>query len=283
VPLSKLESQHAKLKRSASVAPLGGTVVVVRFLGSGNAFCPKGRLHSLVLIDEKILVDAPPTIIPQLKRANLSPADINTLLITHWHGDHIFGFPFFILERKYISDREGQNMLNVHLHEGGTSILTKLSELAFPNSLTDVLSERIIFHEEMSGEVAGCPEWHYERFPVEHVPETDPHGYQFHHTSGLTLLHSGDSGPCQEIEERAGDADIVIIELGIPDGVPTETHYKPSTLSELANDNPHTIFLATHLFTTDDETIPDFPINVIQVRDGDAFTLEKGGLVTKIN
>ncbi|HJM86933.1 MAG TPA: MBL fold metallo-hydrolase, partial [Candidatus Thalassarchaeaceae archaeon] len=93
-------------------------MVVVKFLGSGNAFCPDGRMHSLVLIDEKILVDAPPTIIPQLKRANLSPADINTLFITHWHGDHIFGFPFFILERKYISDREGKNMLNVHLHQG---------------------------------------------------------------------------------------------------------------------------------------------------------------------
>ncbi|MDP6099761.1 MAG: MBL fold metallo-hydrolase, partial [Candidatus Thalassarchaeaceae archaeon] len=193
-------------------------MVVVRFLGSGNAFCPNGRLHSLVLIDERILVDAPPTIIPQLKRANLSPADINTLLITHWHGDHIFGFPFFILERKYISDREGKNMLNVHLHEGGASRLVDLSELAYPNTLTDVLDERITFHEEISGDVAGCPEWHYERFAVEHEPETDPHGYQLDHASGLTIIHSGDSGPCQEIEERSGNADVVIIELGVPDG-----------------------------------------------------------------
>jgi ribonuclease BN (tRNA processing enzyme) len=258
-------------------------MVVVRFLGSGNAFCPNGRLHSLVLIDERILVDAPPTIIPQLKRANLSPADINTLLITHWHGDHIFGFPFFILERKYISDREGKNMLNVHLHEGGASRLVDLSELAYPNTLTDVLDERITFHEEISGDVAGCPEWHYERFAVEHEPETDPHGYQLDHASGLTIIHSGDSGPCQEIEERSGNADVVIIELGVPDGVPTEMHYKPSTLTELANNNPHTIFLATHLFTNGDETISHFPDNVIQVRDGEVFTIEKDGLVTKIN
>ncbi len=258
-------------------------MVVVKFLGSGNAFCPDGRMHSLVLIDEKILVDAPPTIIPQLKRANLSPADINTLFITHWHGDHIFGFPFFILERKYISDREGKNMLNVHLHQGGSSRLEKLSELAFPNTLRDFLSNRITFHEEPSGEVSGCPQWRYERFSVEHVPETEPHGYQFFHSSGLSLLHSGDSGPCQEIEKRAGEVDVVIIEVGVPDGVPTEMHYKPSSITELANSNPDTIFLASHLFTSDDEKISHLPNNVIQVCDGDAFIIEKGGLVTKID
>ena len=87
-------------------------MVEVRFLGSGNAFCPDGRMHSLVLLDEKILIDTPPTILPQLGQAGLSPSDINTILFTHWHGDHIFGFPFFILERKYISDRDGNNTLD---------------------------------------------------------------------------------------------------------------------------------------------------------------------------
>ena len=28
-------------------------MVEVRFLGSGNAFCPDGRMHSLVLLDGK--------------------------------------------------------------------------------------------------------------------------------------------------------------------------------------------------------------------------------------
>ena len=175
-------------------------MVEVQFLGSGNAFCPDGRLHSLVLIDNKILVDAPPTIIPQLKRANISPSEINTMLITHWHGDH----------------------------------------------------------------------------------ETEPHGYQLQHDSGLTILHCGDSGPCGEIEDRAKSAHIVIIEVGVPDGVPTEMHYKPSSISELANKNPKTTFLATHLFTPADVKIPHLPDNVIQANDGDKFTLNEDGSVEKI-
>ena len=45
----------------------------VQFLGTGNAFSPNGRLHALVLIDGKILVDAPPSVLPQLRRVGTSP------------------------------------------------------------------------------------------------------------------------------------------------------------------------------------------------------------------
>ena len=123
----------------------------------------------------------------------------------------------------------------------------------------------------------------FERFKVNHEPATDPHGYQLHHTSGLTIIHCGDSGPCEEIEQRVGDAEIVIIEVGVPDGVPTDFHFKPSSLTELANNNPSTIFLATHLYTTKDEAISDLPDNVIQVQDGDIFNYETGGIIAKSN
>ena len=74
----------------------GRPMVEITFLGTGNAFCPTGRLHSLVLIDGNMLVDAPPTVIPQLRQHGISPAVITDLFITHWHGDHIFGLPFLV-------------------------------------------------------------------------------------------------------------------------------------------------------------------------------------------
>lgn len=273
----------AQLKHSCTLRLFGRSMVEVRFLGSGNAFCPDGRMHSLVLLDEKILIDTPPTILPQLGQAGLSPSDINTILFTHWHGDHIFGFPFFILERKYISDRDGNNILDVHLHEGGDEKLKVLSEIAFPGSLTDVLENRVRFNHSKKGQVTGATDWVFERFPVNHEPATEPHGYQLQHASGLTIIHCGDSGPCEEIAKRSGGADMVIIEVGVPDGVPTDFHFKPSSLSELAQKNPSTIFLATHLYTTKDETISDLPQNVIQVQDGDVFNCEIGGIITKSN
>ena len=56
-------------------------MVEVHFLGSGNAFCPTGRMHSLVLIDGGLLVDAPPTLLAQLRIAGISPDEIDDLCI----------------------------------------------------------------------------------------------------------------------------------------------------------------------------------------------------------
>lgn len=251
-------------------------MVQLRFLGSGNAFCPDGRLHSLLMIDDEILIDCPPTILPQLQRVGLNPSDVKSLLITHWHGDHIFGFPFLILERKYISDRAAEHHLDVHLHPGGEERLSHLAELAYPGTLIDSINNSVSFHNTPRGEVRGVNGWSFERFEVFHVPETDPHGYQLTHESGFSMIHCGDSGPCPEISKRAGGVDVVVIEVGIPDGVPTEMHFKPSTIRDLALRNPKTTFLATHLFTKDGETIPNLPDNVIQVQDEMTFEWQKG-------
>ena len=107
---------------------LQSTMVDVELLGSGNAFLPSGRLHSFLLIDKHMIVDCPPTALASLRNAGISPADIDTVLITHVHGDHVFGFPFFLLERKYISDRGGERQLTV----AGSTIAVSYTHLTLP-------------------------------------------------------------------------------------------------------------------------------------------------------
>ena len=107
----------------------------IDFLGSGNAFLPHGRMHALVLVDDCVLVDAPPTVLAQLRRCGTSPSVLKHVLITHWHADHTFGFPFLLLERKYISDPECEAVLNVHLRPGGRGLLGDLCRTGFPGSL----------------------------------------------------------------------------------------------------------------------------------------------------
>ena len=235
----------------------------ISFLGSGNAFCPSGRLHSLVLIDDNILVDAPPTIVPQMRSHGICPSQITDLFITHWHGDHIFGVPFLLLERKWISDREGANKLMIHSHLGGQDKLEQLCELAYPESLGDL---QWVSYNTNHGESKG---WKFERFEVCHNPITEPYGYRFE-KDGFILVHCGDSGPCDNIERLSPEADVMIIELGIPDYVDSPYHYTPSRLTDLALRNPDTIFLATHNFSNSGES-SELPSNVIEVEDGDVF------------
>ena len=219
----------------------------IDFLGTGNAFSPPGRMHALILLDGHVLVDTPPTVLFQLQRAGASPADIEHLLFTHWHADHTFGFPFLLLERQHVSDPDSTRPLSVHLRLGGRDILGLLCRIGFPGSLDAALEGRVNWSESESGELVGT-EWSFERFPVCHTPETDPHGYELVHSSGFRLLHCGDSGPCEGIEQRAANADAVLLEMGIPDFVNSPHHHTPSDVISFAQRYPDVLVLVTHNF-----------------------------------
>ena len=261
-------------------------MIRIDFLGTGNAFTPSGRLHALTLIDGKILIDTPPTLITQLRRKGLKTSEIEYLLFTHWHADHTFGFPFFMLERKYISDPKREKDLQIYLRPGGKEKISNLCNIGFPGSLEDV-EKMAHWHEEEMCELAGT-DWSFERFPVCHTPETDPHGYELTHNTGIKVLHCGDSGPCEEIESRAESADVVILEMGMPDIGKFPYHYTPSDVINFSNKFPKSLVLVTHNFASSKNIsegfrVPELPKEVYQLEDGDAIEINENGEIKIIN
>ena len=261
-------------------------MIRIDFLGTGNAFTPSGRLHALTLIDGKILIDTPPTLITQLRRKGLKTSEIEYLLFTHWHADHTFGFPFFMLERKYISDPKREKDLKIYLRPGGKEKISNLCNIGFPGSLEDV-EKMAHWHEEEMCELAGT-NWSFERFPVCHTPETDPHGYELTHNTGIKVLHCGDSGPCEEIESRAESADVVILEMGMPDIGKFPYHYTPRDVINFSNKFPKSLVLVTHNFASSKNIsegfrVPELPKEVYQLEDGDAIEINENGEIKIIN
>ena len=251
-------------------------------LGSGNAFLPSGRLHSLLLINQHIMIDCPPTTLASLRNAKVSPADIDTILITHLHADHVFGFPSFILERKYISDRSGEKQLTIAGSKNVRQRLELLCELAYPGSLDSMLS-KINWIDIPESDI-----WTFERFKVRHDPKSEPHGWMMTHKNGWSILHSGDSGPCEELWNRVKLCKLVVIEMSVPETVDTQSHHKPSEISKLANDCPDTQFLLTHTYIDIDYKIlttdsPDLPNNVTIGKDNLSLTLDENGKISNFN
>tara|TARA_B100000965_G_scaffold50578_2_gene37328 strand:- start:45594 stop:46394 length:801 start_codon:yes stop_codon:yes gene_type:complete len=262
-------------------------VARIDFLGTGNAFSPQGRMHALALIDNQIMIDAPPTVVTQLRRAGVSPGQLQHILFTHWHGDHSFGFPFFLLDRKYLSDPGGLEDLEVHLRPGGRKYLTELCKMGFPGSLEDALENRVEWNE-LEASMIGKTGWKYDRFPVHHTPETDPHGYELKHESGFRLLHCGDSGPCPEIESRAGRVDVVILEMGMPDIGEFPHHHRPSDVISFNDRFPDVKVLVTHNYARSPQSksgfeIPELPSDVVQLNDGDSIEIDESGNYTVNN
>ena len=263
--------------------PLSQHMARIDFLGTGNAFMPPGRMHALALVDGCVLVDTPPTVLAQLRRCGTSPGDLRHVLITHWHADHTFGFPFLLLERKYISDPDSNTVLNVHLRPEGKELLGNLCKTGFPGSLEDSLDQRVAWSESESGQLVGT-DWSYERFPVSHVEQTDPHGYELIHSSGVRFLHCGDSGPCEAIEKRAARCQVVLLEMGIPDFVESPHHHTPSDVVAFSQRHPHTLILVTHNYSSakGEESgfaMPELPESVIQIEDGDSLQIDDGGTI----
>jgi ribonuclease BN (tRNA processing enzyme) len=78
--------------------------VHVRFLGSGDAFGSGGRLQPAILVerdDFHALVDCGTTTLVALKRGAFDPGSVDVILVSHLHGDHFGGIPFFVLDAQF--------------------------------------------------------------------------------------------------------------------------------------------------------------------------------------
>ena len=83
--------------------------VSVRFLGSGDAFGSGGRFHTCIHVRFEathFLIDCGASSLTAMKHFGLDPLLVDSILLTHLHGDHFGGLPFFILDAQYVSRRE---------------------------------------------------------------------------------------------------------------------------------------------------------------------------------
>jgi ribonuclease BN (tRNA processing enzyme) len=76
----------------------------VRFIGCGDAFGSGGRFNTCFHVTgdrTNLLIDCGASSLVALKRSNIALDDISLILITHFHGDHFAGLPFFILNAQF--------------------------------------------------------------------------------------------------------------------------------------------------------------------------------------
>ena len=81
----------------------------LHILGCGDAFGSGGRHQSGYLIeasDRLFLLDCGPTTLLAMKRAGFDPGRLDAILLSHLHGDHFGGIPFFFIEYLYRKARD---------------------------------------------------------------------------------------------------------------------------------------------------------------------------------
>jgi ribonuclease BN (tRNA processing enzyme) len=76
----------------------------LRFIGCGDALGSGGRANTCFHVTgERVnfLIDCGASSLPAMKRLDVERDGIDLILITHFHGDHFGGLPFFLLDAQF--------------------------------------------------------------------------------------------------------------------------------------------------------------------------------------
>ena len=81
----------------------------LQFLGSGDAFGSGGRFNTCFHLERarqgNVLVDCGASSMVAIRKWGVDPNGISTVLVSHLHGDHFGGLPFFLLDAQLVSRR----------------------------------------------------------------------------------------------------------------------------------------------------------------------------------
>jgi ribonuclease BN (tRNA processing enzyme) len=201
----------------------------LRFVGCGDALGSGGRFNTCFHVTgERVnfLIDCGASSLPALKRLSIARDDIDLVLITHFHGDHFGGLPFFLLDAQFT---RRTRPLVIAGPEGIETRLTQVMEALFEHSSKTKqrfdLSVVALKPEEIRafGAVDVTP------FPVVHGESGGPFLAYRIEAEGRVIAYSADTEWTETLIPAARDADLFIAEAYTYDK-PVKNHLSLKTL-----------------------------------------------------
>lgn len=220
-------------------------------LGSGAALTD-GRDWSSLLIDQRILLDLPPTTIPRLHRLGIDLARIEHVFISHLHADHMFGLPFLLLE--YCVRRQRENPMYIIGPSRLEEITFQLCALAWPDLREVGFEPRIPlkFVEIPEEGKYEAGELNFTAISMNHF-DLDAFGYRFEY-NGRSIGYTGDTGECSQLDQLLENVDVAILELTHPRESSDPGHMDRPAVEKLAKwlTAQGSTIIATHMSGTPD-------------------------------
>jgi len=185
--------------------------VKVRFLGCGDAFGSGGRFQTCIHVAlgaSQLLLDCGASSLIAMRRFGVDPQAIDTVILSHLHGDHFGGVPFLILDGQF--KRRTRPLVVVGPPGVETRIKTTMEAL-FPGSTRVERKFDTRFVELADRVPLAVGPLSVTAFEVSHASGAPPFALRVA-GEGRTVAYSGDTEWTESLIEAARGADLFVAE-----------------------------------------------------------------------
>ena len=188
----------------------------VRFLGSGDAFGSGGRFQTCIHLESgasHLLLDCGASSLIAMRRFGVDPQAIDTVILSHLHGDHFGGVPFLILDGQF---KRRTRPLVVAGPPGVEAPVREAMEVFFPGStrVERKFDTRFVeLADRVSVEVGPV---RVTGFGVVHASGAPPFALRVA-GEGKVVAYSGDTEWTESLIDAARGADLFIAEALVYD------------------------------------------------------------------
>jgi len=191
---------------------MNGDEVRVEFLGSGDAFGSGGRFQTCILLRSRAaccLIDCGASSLVAIKKAGVDPNEIDAILISHLHGDHFGGIPFFLLDAQLVSRR--LKPLSIAGPPGIRERVRSAMEVLFPGSSDIDQRFALSFTELEPHSSAELGPFGVTALPVVHFSGAPSYALRVE-LEGRLIVYSGDTEWTESLIAASSNADLFICE-----------------------------------------------------------------------
>ncbi|MHB8630899.1 MAG: MBL fold metallo-hydrolase [Candidatus Limnocylindria bacterium] len=185
-------------------------VVELRVLGSGDAFGTDGRFQACIWLRAgtfQALIDCGGTSLLAMHRFGIEPGEIDAILISHFHGDHVGGVPYLILDGQF---RARTRALLIAGPPRVADRLRAQMDAAFPGS-SETRQRFAVTYRELGASPLAIGPLNVRSVPVAHTPGADARGLRIQ-IGARSIAYSGDTEWTEALPALAAGADLLICE-----------------------------------------------------------------------
>jgi ribonuclease BN (tRNA processing enzyme) len=189
-------------------------------VGCGDAFGSGGRLQTCYCVEttaSRFIIDCGATTLIGFSRFNIDPNGIETIFISHLHGDHFAGLVWWLVHAQHVAKRT--TPLTVVGPRGVRARFEAAADILFPGSIAIPRRYDLRFLELVGETPLDVGSVRVTPFEVRHPSGAPPYALRFE-LEGKVLSFTGDTEWTDALVPTGRGADLYIMECYQFEGEP---------------------------------------------------------------